>query len=74
MVKVKETKVSYRARLKDGQGKDGKDKFAYVNFANIRTDVPDQDVHDVVKAILGLQEKEVAAIFKLENKELEDAQ
>lgn len=74
MVKVKETKVSYRARLKDGQGKDGKDKFAYVNFANIRTDTPDQDVHDVVKAILGLQEKEVAAIFKLENKELEDAQ
>ena len=27
MVKVKETKVSYRARLKNGQGKDGKDKF-----------------------------------------------
>ena len=26
MVKVKETKVSYRARLKDGQGKDGKDR------------------------------------------------
>ena len=74
MVKVKETKVSYRARLKDGQGKDGKDKFAYVNFANIRTDAPDQDVHDVVKAILGLQEKEVAAIVKLENKELEEGQ
>ena len=74
MVKVKETKVSYRARLKDGQGKDGKDKFEYVNFANIRTDAPDQDVHDVVKAILGLQEKEVAAIFKLENKELEEGQ
>ena len=74
MVKVKETKVSYRARLKDGQGKDGKDKLAYVNFANIRTDAPDQDVHDVVKAILGLQEKEVAAIFKLENKELEEGQ
>lgn len=74
MVKVKETKVSYRARLKDGQGKDGKDKFAYVNFVNIRTDAPDQDVHDVVKAILGLQEKEVAAIFKLENKELEEGQ
>ena len=66
MVKVKETKVSYRARLKDGQGKDGKDKFAYINFANIRP--------DVVRAILGLQEKEVDAIFKLENKELEDAQ
>ena len=48
MVKVKETKVSYKARLKDG--------------------------HEVVKAILGLQEKEVDAIFKLENKELEDAQ
>ena len=34
----------------------------------------DQDVHEVVRAILGLQEKEVYAIFKLENKELEDAQ
>ncbi|MBF1052958.1 MAG: DUF1659 domain-containing protein [Peptostreptococcus sp.] len=74
MVKVKETKVSYRARLKDGQGKDGKDKFAYINFANIRPDAADQDVHEVVRAILGLQEKEVDAIFKLENKELEDAQ
>ena len=31
-------------------------------------------LHKVVKAILGLQEKEVDAIFKLENKELEDAQ
>lgn len=74
MVKVKETKVSYKARLKNGQGKDGKDKFAYINFANIRPDTADQDVHEVVRAILGLQEKEVDAIFKLENKELEDAQ
>ena len=69
MVKVKETKVSYKARLKNGQG-----KVAYINFANIRPDAADQDVHEVVKAILGLQEKEVDAIFKLENKELEDAQ
>ena len=45
MVKVKETKVSYKARLKNGQGKDGKDKFAYINFANIRPDAVDQDVH-----------------------------
>lgn len=72
MVKVKETKVNYRARLKDGQGKDGKDKFAYVNIANIRTDAPDQDVYEVVNSILDLQEKPIDTIFKLESKELEN--
>lgn len=74
MVKVKETKVSYKARLKNGKTKDGKDKFSYINFHNIRTDVQEQDVHDVIKSILSLQEKEVDLIFKLENKELEDVQ
>ena len=48
--------------------------MARISFANIRPDAADQDVHEVVRAILGLQEKEVDAIFKLENKELEEAQ
>jgi hypothetical protein len=61
-----------RCQIRLQSGVDGGGNPVYVSrmFGRIKPDTPDQDLYDVVQAVLGLQELPVHTIRRLEDGEL----
>jgi len=59
-----------RVRLQTGTDAQGNPVFASRSYSRIKPDVLDQDIYDVITAVLNLQQHQVVTINRQDNSEL----